>query len=65
MGEETPRGGKKVLWNVMLTASIVVLSVAGYFGLTKNWQELKTRLSEPPAETASLVYIDEQDDSAV
>jgi len=63
MGTETPRGGKKVLWNVMLTASIVVLSVAGYFGLTKNWQELKTRLSEPPAETASLVIIDQHDGS--
>ncbi|GMV93868.1 MAG: hypothetical protein AMXMBFR82_36460 [Candidatus Hydrogenedentota bacterium] len=55
MGDATPRGGKKLMWNVMLSASIIVLSIAGYFGLAKNWEDLKSRLSEPPAETALLV----------
>src|SRR5690606_15632502 len=59
MGEETPTGGKKAMWNLMLTASIVVLSIAGYFGLATNWEDLKARLSEPPAETALLVHVND------
>ncbi len=58
MGDETPRGGMKVVWNLMLTASIVILSVSGYFGLTKNWQELKSKLSAPSAEAALVVDVD-------
>jgi len=54
MGDETPRGGKRLLWNVMLSLSVIVLSVAAYFGLQKNWQELQKRFNPPAVEVAAL-----------
>ena len=53
MGSETPRGGKRFLWNLVLAAYLVAISVAGYFGLTKNWEDLRAYLY-PPVEAAAV-----------
>lgn len=45
MGDQTPRGGIKLVWNVTLWVGVIVMAVSAGFGLQKNWQELKGRFA--------------------
>lgn len=49
MGDETPRGGTRVVWNVMLALSVIIMSWAAFIGLRKNWEDLQDRLSRTEA----------------
>jgi cytochrome c-type biogenesis protein CcmH/NrfG len=51
MGSETPKGRMRVVWNVSLAVCLVVMSIAAWFGLQKNWQTLRERL-QPEAQVA-------------
>jgi Mn2+/Fe2+ NRAMP family transporter len=51
MGDETPAGGYKLVWNGMLLFAVLVIGVASFFGLQKNWGTLKSHLV-PAAEAA-------------
>lgn len=51
MGSEMPRGGRRLLWNVILVTYLVVLSISSYFGIAANWEELQKRLN-PPVDAA-------------
>lgn len=51
MGKETPRGGMKVFWTTALSACLVVMSIAGFFGIQTNWATLRDHLW-PNEETA-------------
>jgi len=56
MGDARPEGGARLFWNVSLVGAVLVLAVASYFSLVKNWNDLKTHLGgeatqvEQPAE---------------
>lgn len=53
MKEEMPRGGRRLLWNVVLVTYLVVISIASYFGIVANLQELGKRMN-PPVEAAVI-----------
>jgi Mn2+/Fe2+ NRAMP family transporter len=55
MGEATPRGPMRVFWNVMLALSVVVMSVAAWFGLSSNWQQLRKHLAPDQEQTIGRV----------
>lgn len=54
MGSEMPRGGRRLAWNTVLGIYLVVISVASYFGIVANLEELSKRMN-PPAEAAMIV----------
>ncbi len=57
MGDQTPQGVYKVVWNGMLVASIVIMSVAAAFGLRANWKRFQDETSKPEAEVASTMSV--------
>ena len=52
MGDATPVGRKKLLWNGALSLAAIALTVNAYFALTSNWDKLMGYLN-PPAESAA------------
>lgn len=51
MGDAMPRGFYRVLWNVMLTASVIIMSWAAWYALDSNWKKLQGLLN-PPTDAA-------------
>ena len=45
MGEAMPRGGRRILWNVLMTLAIVIMTGAAYFSVVNNWAALQGLLS--------------------
>jgi len=54
MGDATPRGRMKAVWLVSLVTCLVVMTIAGYFGLEKNWATLREHLWTKDAPSAAL-----------
>jgi hypothetical protein len=40
-----PRGGHRILWNVLMTIAIVIMTGAAYFSVLNNWAALQGLLS--------------------
>ena len=55
MGDARPEGGARIFWNLTLVAAVLVMSVAAYFGLQKNWEELKSQFGAKE-ESTSLFF---------
>jgi Mn2+/Fe2+ NRAMP family transporter len=55
MGDQTPVGGYRLLWNGMLVASILIMSVAASFGLKANWKRFQDETSKPDTAQAALM----------
>lgn len=53
MGEAMPKGFKRVVWNVMLSASVIIMTWAAYYALTSNWEKLQSLLN-PPVQAAAI-----------
>lgn len=49
MGDARPEGVARIFWNVTLVAAVLIMSVAGYNGLTKNWEVLQEKIGGTPA----------------
>jgi len=45
MGEAMPRGGRRVLWNVLMSVAILIMTGAAYFSVVNNWASLQGLLS--------------------
>jgi len=60
MGDQTPAGGYRLLWNGMLIASIVIMSVAASFGLKANWKRFQDETSKPDTTQASITQAQEE-----
>lgn len=54
MGDEAPKGGMLIFWNVILVSAVVFMSGAAYFSLQKNWGTLQELIS-PTDETAMVI----------
>ena len=64
MGTERPKGAMAAFWVVILVASVVIMSIAAYFGLQKNWQDLKGKFTPAPAETADAAPVEPEGETA-
>jgi hypothetical protein len=52
LGDATPRGGKRVVWNIGLTLAIAVVTIASF---VVTYNKVKTKFfSKPAAESASV-----------
>ena len=60
MRDDTPRGRMKWAWNVCLVTCLVVMTIAGYFGLQKNWATLRQNF-RPQQEAAAAAGEAEQE----
>ena len=55
MGDETPRGGRRLIWNGVLGLAVAAMIVWSCFSLWSNWQDIKRRL-EPRQESVATAY---------
>jgi hypothetical protein len=56
MGDEMPKGIKRLVWNVILISGVVFMSVAAFFALQKNMGTLKEMFS--PADETAMIVVD-------
>ena len=49
MGDARPEGGARLFWNISLCAAVLIMVVSGFFGIQKNWSQLKEQFSDVPA----------------
>ncbi|TDI77267.1 MAG: hypothetical protein E2O84_01330 [Bacteroidetes bacterium] len=45
MGEAMPEGKIRILWNVLMTTAIVIMTAAAYYAIQNNWASLQGLLS--------------------
>ena len=45
MGDAMPRGARRVVWNVAMSAAIIIMTGAAYFSILNNWTALQGLLS--------------------
>jgi len=55
MGDQVPAGVYRLIWNGMLIASIVIMSVAASFGLRANWKRFQDETAKPDTEVTSVI----------
>ncbi|MCC6142273.1 MAG: divalent metal cation transporter, partial [Candidatus Hydrogenedentes bacterium] len=48
LGDERPEGLARLGWNVILSLSVILLTVAGAVGLWKNYEQFRDQLNAPP-----------------
>jgi len=58
MGDAMPKGGYRLVWNVMLAASIVIMSAGAYFALKGNFGRLIDWLQPAEAQAAEVMRDD-------